>query len=164
MTLDTSPRLLTLLTLLATVGTGVAAGVFFAFSSFVMSGLAKVPDPAGIAAMQSINRQAPTAWFMTVLLGTAALCTGLAVWALLHLRAPLAPYLLAGAVLYLAQIVLTSAYHVPHNDALAALDPGTASAAHEWRGYLSSWTAWNHVRTLLSLAGSVVYAVGLRVG
>ena len=36
-------------------GSALVAGVFFAFSSFVMKVLARVPSAEGIAAMQSIN-------------------------------------------------------------------------------------------------------------
>jgi hypothetical protein len=51
----TSPMMhgpLFLLTLLAALGCGVIAGVLFAFSSFVMKGLARVPPAQGIASMQ----------------------------------------------------------------------------------------------------------------
>ncbi len=39
----------------ALLGSALVGGVFFAFSSFVMKALARVPSPEGIAAMQSIN-------------------------------------------------------------------------------------------------------------
>ena len=51
--------------------------MFFAFSSFVMPALRKLPSADGISAMQSINKQAPTPVFMTLLFGTAALSAGL---------------------------------------------------------------------------------------
>ncbi len=60
----------------------------------------------------------------------------------------MARWQLAGCLLYLVMIVVTAAYHVPHNDALALVDPDSAGAGTAWRHYLSSWTAWNHVRTL----------------
>lgn len=59
------------LTFLAALGSGLAAGVFFAFSAFVMSGLARLPAPAGIAAMNAINVTAVTPMFMSLLFGTA---------------------------------------------------------------------------------------------
>jgi uncharacterized membrane protein len=37
------------------LGSGLIAGVFFAFSTFVMKALARLPAAHGIAAMQSIN-------------------------------------------------------------------------------------------------------------
>ena len=40
---------------IALLGSALIAGIFFAFSSFVMKALARVPSAEGIAAMQSIN-------------------------------------------------------------------------------------------------------------
>lgn len=44
-----------LLTAVAALGSGLVAGIFFAFSNFVMKALARVPPAQGIGAMQSIN-------------------------------------------------------------------------------------------------------------
>jgi hypothetical protein len=48
----------TALTLVSALGCGLMAGDFFAFSTFLMKALARLPTAQGIAAMQSINRQA----------------------------------------------------------------------------------------------------------
>jgi uncharacterized membrane protein len=37
-----------------------------------------------------------------------------------------------------------------------------ADAAREWSAYLSTWTAWNHVRTATSLIAAVLMLIGLR--
>jgi uncharacterized membrane protein len=52
------------LTLFAALGCGVVAGVFFAFSAFVMRALARLPAQQGIAAMQAINVAAVTPVFI----------------------------------------------------------------------------------------------------
>jgi uncharacterized membrane protein len=118
------------------------AGVFFAFSAFVMPALRRLPAAQGIAAMQSINKLAVTPAFMTALFGTALACVGLAVWAVVAWGQSPAPWVLAGSALYLAgAIVVTIAANVPLNDALAALHPDGAGAAGRWAGYLSRWTA-----------------------
>ena len=65
------------LTLFAALGCALMAGAFFAFSSFVMPALRRLPATQGIAAMQSINVLAVTPIFMTALFGTAAACLGL---------------------------------------------------------------------------------------
>ena len=44
-----------LIALVAALGCGLMAGVFFAFSVSVMGGLGKLPASEGIAAMQAIN-------------------------------------------------------------------------------------------------------------
>ena len=73
---------LAVLTVVAALGCGLNAGVFFAFSSFVMKALARLQPAQGIAAMQSINLVAVTPAFMTALFGTATAAVAVAVWAL----------------------------------------------------------------------------------
>jgi uncharacterized membrane protein len=158
--IDGLPRTLTIV---AVVATGLMAGVFLAFSTFVMPGLRRASDDAGLRAMQGINKAAPASpVFVIFLVGTAVLGVGLAVWALTDLDEPAAPYLLAGAVLYLATIVITAAYHIPRNDALGLVDPSSAGAADAWHGYYGGWVLWNHVRTLAPTAAMVAYVLALR--
>jgi uncharacterized membrane protein len=71
------------LTLFAALGCGVIAGVFFAFSAFVMGALARLPARQGIAAMQAINVAAITPAFMVALFGTALACGALIVFVVL---------------------------------------------------------------------------------
>jgi uncharacterized membrane protein len=149
------------LTMITAVGAGVAGGVFFAFSTFVMPALHRLPKPHGMAAMQSINRAAPNPLFMAVLLGTGVLAVVVAVCGLRG-RGPATPWLVVGAACYLAQIVLTVAYHVPHNDALAALEPAAPGSAAAWQHYYTGWTLLNHVRTIMSIAASSCFVLALR--
>jgi uncharacterized membrane protein len=123
--------LLAWVTLGTALGCGLCAGVFFAFSAFVMPALGRLPSGQGIAAMQSINRLAVTPAFMTALFGSALPCAGLAVWGVVAWGERSAPWLVAGSVLYLAgAIVVTIAANVPLNDALAASRAdGTGAAA-----------------------------------
>lgn len=161
--MTTSEMARTAATIGGAIGAGVVAGVLFAFSTFVMSALRDLPDEQGLAAMQVINRAAPTPPFMLVLLGTALLCIGLAASAVTRLDEPVAVYQVVGSVLYLAGIVLTIAYHVPHNDALARVTASAPGAGGTWKQYASSWTAWNHVRTLTSLGAAAAFVLALRI-
>lgn len=148
--------------LAAVVGTGAMGGVFFAFSTFVMQGLGRLPAPDGIAAMRHINETAVRPAFVTGLFGTAVLCLGLGVHVLRHRDHTGGRMLLAGSSLYLlGTIGLTIAYHVPANDALATLDPNAHASAAPWQSYLGHWTAWNHVRTISSLAAALLIALAL---
>jgi uncharacterized membrane protein len=104
------------LTLVAALGCGLSAGVFFAFSSFVMRALARLRPAQGIAAMQAINVAAVGVAFMLALFGTAAACVALAGLAVGESEEPYAGYLLAGSALYAVGVIaLTLAYHVPRN-------------------------------------------------
>lgn len=149
------PDLVVAGTAVAALGCGLNAGVFFAFSSFVMKALERLSAPRGIAAMQSINLAVLTPSFMTLLFGTAAACAGLIAWAILDWHGSVGPWLLIGGGLYLAgPIGLTVAYHQPRNLALGAVDPRARDAEPAWRRYVAQWTALNHVRTLASLCAA----------
>ena len=152
------------LTVACALGCGLVAGVFAAFSTFVMKALAALPPPEGIAAMQSINAAAPRSAFVALLMGTAAACMVLAVVAVVGLDEPGAVHRLAGSALYLAAIGMTGGYHVPRNNALAALDPNAAGAMADWTRYLAEWTTWNHMRTALSLAAAATLILSVRAG
>jgi uncharacterized membrane protein len=152
------------LTLVTALGCGLVAGFFFAFSTCVMKALARRPAAEGLAAMQSINIVVINAFCMGAIFGTGVACIVLVVASLVELGEPYAVYLLVGGLLYLAGVILlTIAYHVPRNDALADLDPNSAEAASYWNRYVKSWTAANHVRTLAPLASAVLLTVALRV-
>jgi uncharacterized membrane protein len=155
---------MTALTLVCALGCGLAAGVWFAFSAFVMDGLKRLPPGQGIAAMQAINRSAVTPLFMSALFGTAMVCVALAAWAGFtwdHVRAP---WVLAGSLLYLiGTIGVTSAANVPLNTTLERLRPQASAATAQWTSYLRRWTTWNHVRGISSLAATALLVVALTV-
>jgi uncharacterized membrane protein len=58
-------------TLVAALGCGLMAGLFFAFSVAVMKVLARLPSAEVIAAMQAINVAIINPVFLTVFFGTA---------------------------------------------------------------------------------------------
>jgi uncharacterized protein (TIGR02246 family) len=151
-----------LLTFVAALGSGLVAGIFFTFSSFVMKALARVPPPHGITAMQSINVVVLNRWFFAVFFGTAVCCLALAITSFVRWQKPGAGYLLVGSLLYLiGTILVTIACNVPLNDTLAALNPTSADAGRVWTNYLRSWTGWNHVRTMAALAAAASFSVAL---
>ena len=153
---------LALLTLFAALGCGVVAGVFFAFSAFIMKALGRLPAPQAVAAMQAINVAAPTPAFMAVLFGTALACGALILSSVFAWGEPFALYLLAGGLLYLVCAILpTAVYHVPRNEALAKIEPHSADAASQWSRYLAGWTAWNHLRFAGALAASASLVMAL---
>ena len=157
--------ILVALTFVTALGCGLSAGALFAFSSFVMRALARLTAPQGIAAMQSINVQAVSPAFMTVLFGTGMACIAVGVWAVVDWHDSYGPWLLAGSAVYLAGPVgVTIAYNVPRNDALARIEPVAADAAAHWRRYVAEWTRGNHVRVVMGLAAAAALTGALRVG
>jgi uncharacterized membrane protein len=144
-------------TLVAALGCGLAAGFFFAFSVCVMPALRRLAAPEGIAAMQTINVVVINPVFMAALFGTAVACLAAIGIALADWDGSYGPYAVAGGAVYvLGVIAVTMGANVPRNDALARLEP---DAAGYWARYLVEWTAWNHVRTVAPLI-----ALGLFIG
>jgi uncharacterized membrane protein/ketosteroid isomerase-like protein len=155
-------NLIFFLALLSALGSGLVAGIFFAFSNFVMKALERLPPAQGIAAMQSINVVVLNRWFFAVFFGTALCCLALATIPFVRWHTPGAGYLLVGSLLYLVgTILVTIACNVPLNDALAAVDPMSVDAGRVWTNYLNNWTAWNHVRTIAALAAAASFTVAL---
>jgi uncharacterized membrane protein len=150
------------LTLVSALGCGLIAGVFFAFSTFVMKALASLPPGQGIAAMQSINVTVLNPWFLGTFFGTAVACILLAVASLIAWHKPGAAYVLVGSVLYLfGTVLVTVAFNVPRNEKLAAVDATSMNAVNVWAQYVTSWTTWNHVRTAAALAAAATLTVAL---
>ncbi len=148
-------------TLATALGCGLAAGVFFAFSTFVMPALKRVTPSGGVEAMQSINRVALTPPFMIALFGTALAALGLIVWSVVSSADRPTALIVAGSGLYLVGTIgVTIAGNVPLNDRLERADSSQATSGswHEWVG---RWNAWNHVRTAAALAAAALLTVAL---
>jgi uncharacterized membrane protein len=156
-TLDlTGLRWLSLATAAASAVTG---GALFAFSSFVTPALDRLPARQAIAAMQSINVQAPRSLLMLPLLGSAAGSAAIAVWVIARSVGQQRAWLLIGAAAGVLAFVITATYHVPHNDALAKADPHAATASATWASYTVGWARWNHVRAAAALASAAALVV-----
>jgi uncharacterized membrane protein len=151
-----------LLTFVSAIGSAVVAGIFFAFSTFIMRALARLPPVQGVAAMQAINVDVLNRWFFAAFFGTAACCLVLAISCFFRWQKPGAVYLLIGGLLYLVgTILVTILFNVPLNDALAEVDPASAGAGPIWANYLKTWTVWNHVRTIAAVAAAASLTVAL---
>jgi uncharacterized membrane protein len=150
------------LTLLAVLGCGLIAGVFFAFSTFVMKALARLAAADGLCAMQSINVVVVRSWFMAVFIGTAVICAPLLIYSLFRLDEPVGIFLLFGSLLYLlGSFMVTIVFNVPRNEALAKVAPTDSGGTSLWLGYVAGWTTWNHVRTAASLAAAALFSIAL---
>ena len=144
---------LVVLTVATALGSAAVGGVFFAFSTFVMSALRRLPAAQGIDAMQSINITAVRPPLMLAMLGTTLGCVALVVVAVVDRS----PWLAAGAAVYLVGAIgVTGAYNVPRNIELAALDPASAGAAARWPAWVREWNAGNHVRTIAGVAAAAL--------
>ena len=152
--------LLPALIFLAALSCGLAAGIFYAFSSVDMRALGRIPSAAGIAAMQSINDAVINPWFMGAFFGPAVICCFLAAISPWRWNRQGAGFILAGSALYLVgTMVVTFAFNVPLNDALAIADPASPEGARQWASYLTTWTNWNHLRAAAALIAAASFTV-----
>lgn len=158
--------LVTTVAVVATLlGSALIGGIFFAFSSFVMKALARVPSSEGIAAMQSINVVVLNPSFLGIFMGTAVISLLVTVLAVKGWSTPSAPYFLAGALLYLVGTFLVTVFgNVPLNDRLAAVVATDPASVAVWEHYLDRWTLLNTIRTAAAAGAALMFTLGLIMG
>jgi uncharacterized membrane protein len=146
----------------AAIGCGLMAGLYFAFSAFIMTALERIEPAHGISAMNSINAVILRSLFMPLFFGTTIGSMTLLVFALLNLNDPGSIAMLTGGAIYVVGMFLcTIVFNVPLNNALAAVDPPTPAAVAVWKRYLKDWTLWNHVRTICSTMATALYIAAI---
>lgn len=149
--------LLANLTFVAILGSGLMAGVFFAFSTFVMGALRDLPPEAGLAAMRRIDARATRSLFVAVFLAMAGLSVHLAANAYLRLGQGGLAYLVLGGLVYVVGVFGTT---VVGNLRLSRrLDSAEDSAL--WPRDLAAWMLWNHTRTLAALGALALFTLSL---
>jgi uncharacterized membrane protein len=147
------------------IGCGLLAGLYFAFSTFIMTALGRIGQAPGIMAMNAINTTIVQSLFMPLFVATTLTSLVLAIAAVFRWDEPGATAMAAGGILYvLGMFVCTVIFNVPLNNALAAVDPASVEAAPVWARYLTDWTFWNHLRTISSTAacGLFIWAIAVR--
>lgn len=152
------------LTLISIIGCGLIAGIFFAFSTFIMQALSRLDNSKGIEAMQLINVTVLTPWFLVAFMGTAALCLILGISTFWSWVQPGKSYLLIGCLFYfIGTFLVTIVFNVPMNNVLKDMDPATAESSDYWKGtYLTKWVFWNHVRTAAAVLGAIFLMIAIR--
>jgi uncharacterized membrane protein len=144
------------------IGCGLMGGVYFAFSTFVMTALNRLAPAQGIAAMNSISVTIVHSLFMPLFMGTTLSSLALVAMGLLRRTDPGAMWMINGGIVYVVGMFLcTMIYNVPLNDALAAVDPTSSAGETLWARYVTDWTFWNHVRTVASIAAAVLLTLAM---
>ncbi|SEL42519.1 Uncharacterized membrane protein [Variovorax sp. YR750] len=148
------------LTVLAALGSGLIAGLFFTFSNTIMKALSRMPPEQGMAAMQHINVVILNPVFLGIFVGTAVLGVVLGLRAVLTPAGWISVWLIVGALAYVVgSFALTRIVNVPMNDALARADATAAVAAVQWPAYVEPWLRWNHVRTVASIVAALAFTL-----
>lgn len=140
--------------IMATMTTGLTAGVFADWSNAIMPGLSRVDDRTFVAAFRALDASITSPLFIGVGFMGALLFIGLS--AALHRRAEQRPVLMwvgAALVCYLVVVVITFGVHEPLNETLrTAAEPASNADFAAARAQLDEamWTAWNTVRAVAS--------------
>lgn len=154
--------LITVTATLALIGSALIGGIFFAFSSFIMKALARLPSSQGMAAMQSINVVVLNPVFLGVFMGTTVISLVVAIISIMEWGAFAAPYYLVGALFYIVgTFLVTGMGNVPLNNQLSAVSNNDPAASDIWQHYLVRWTRLNTIRTVSAIAASVILLIGL---
>jgi uncharacterized membrane protein len=144
------------------IGCGLLAGVYFAFSTFIMTALGRIGQVPCIVAMNAINTAIVQSLFMPVFLCTTLTGLVLAILAIVRWGEPATMTMAAGGIVYVVgMFVCTMVFNVPLNDALAAVDPASAEGTSLWARYRNDWTWWNHVRTISSTAAFALFVAAI---
>lgn len=154
--------LMTLLVVTALTGCAVIGGVFFAFSSFIMKSLSRLPVSEAIAAMQSINVVVLNPSFLGAFMGTAAISLLSVVLALQQWGSVWSPWFFSGGVLYFVGTFLVTIFgNVPLNNRLAAVSALDSDSAPVWKQYVERWTFFNTLRTIAAISAALLYTPAL---
>ena len=148
---------------LSIIAYALVAGVFLAFSDFIMRSLAITGGVGGVEAMQAINREVFRWIFMTLFLGMAAVSVVIAGYAWISLDGPAGLLILLAAVVYLVGCFgVTVVFNVPMNEALAGMELTSGETRDYWlQTYVPRWTFWNSVRTAASAISAALLLFGL---
>ena len=155
--------LVALAIMIAALGAGLMAGVYFAFSAFIMNSLDQLGAARAADAMNAINEIILRSWFMTLFFGSSLLYALLAGYAVFNTDLPGRWWLFAAGMIYvIGMFGCTALFNVPLNNRLAATADSDTAKTETWPHYLKYWTRWNHFRSvcsLLTLVLSIQYLV-----
>ena len=141
----------------AAIGAGRVAGVYFAFSGFIMRSLDQLGAAQAADAMNAINDVILRSWFMVLFFGSTLLYLVLAAVAVFDTDLTGRWLLFAAALIYvLGMFLYTALCNVPLNNHLADAGNYSNAKAETWKHYIKHWTRWNHLRSVCSLVALVL--------
>ena len=152
------PSALEITLLVATVASGITAGVCFAFATFLMKAFDRLGPTDAIRVMQSLNamilRSATMAtWFGAAIAGVIAA----------FLSGGATTVTISAALYAVAAILITGRGNVPLNEALDRTDPHAPEAAEAWQNYQRRWGQWNWARTILMVLATTGFALADKI-
>jgi len=141
----------------AALGSGLMAGIYFAFSGFIMRALDNTGARDAIIVMNSINQTILRSGFMPLFFGTTLVSVLMVFVSIVFWSgAQSVVGMVAGSVYFFGMFACTALFNVPLNTALAKWNPDNEGATDVWSNYLVKWVRWNHLRTVCSITTSAL--------
>ena len=142
------------------VGSGMMAGLFVSFSTFMMKALSSLERSEGVRAMQAINRLIVRPSFLLVFMGTALLSV-ISTYVSYGDVEPWRYIALSDGLYVVGCLLSTILFNVPLNDQLESVDSHADKELAFWDIYLVRWTRWNHVRSVATVLSTALLACAL---
>lgn len=153
----------TIILILATLSTGIMAGIFFTWSNAVTTGLARLNDLEYLRAFQSMNRAILNPAFFLAIFGPVVLLPLSSFFQFKSAPNTLFWLLLAASLIYLiGVIIVTFTGNIPLNDILdkSALNEFSMEDAKSLRDrFENKWNSLNWIRTFSSLGAFVLIII-----
>ena len=131
---------------------GLLAGIYLAFSSFMLRAFSTLGADDAAAVMNAVNVTILRSPFMPLFFGSTLIAAALVITSLWHWGTAGAAYALAAGLIYLVGMFgVTAIYNVPLNNSLARSED-EAEAGLSWDEYVERWRRWNNIRTAASIA------------
>ena len=152
-----SSLIVTVLLWAAALSSGLMAGIYFAFSGFIMRAFDNIDSVHSIAAMNSVNETILRSAFMPLFFGSSItsvllIISGVFYWG----EAGAGLMVLAGTVYFVGMFICTVLFNVPLNKRLERIKLSDVKSQQYWSYYLTTWTHWNHLRMSSSLVSCVL--------
>lgn len=127
--------------------TGLMAGIYFAFSVFVMQALTKLPNLQGARAMNSINDVIVKTLFLPLFFSSTLAHLVLIGWAIWFENGIHSLWFWGGFIYVTGMFGVTVFGNVPLNNRLKSSADNAELLVATWQTYTKNWSSLNHIRT-----------------
>lgn len=142
------------------VMTGLMAGVYFAFSVFIMKSLGELPALQAARVMNKINDVIINTLFLPVFFGSTLWFAGLTVWSFADWQNGRSIWVVTAALIYIVGMFFVTAFgNVPLNNKLRESESVDSRLITFWGEYIDKWTWLNHLRTVSCIAACALLVV-----
>jgi uncharacterized membrane protein len=141
--------------------TGLMAGIYFAFSVFIMKALGQLPPTNGAQAMNKINDVIVNTGFLPLFFGSTLWYAGLVIWTITDWQGQASVLFIISALIYIIGMFFVTAFgNVPLNNQLKSLEDRNGELEDFWNVYLRTWLNLNHIRTLSCISSCTLLILG----